>query len=89
MSPYADFLIAYQYAAYLRGPFLGVILLLGGVAAVRRPGVALLPWRRACWSARSRCSTSTTGTCCRSSPSPAWPPALVQAPGVRTGPRRA
>jgi hypothetical protein len=44
VSPYADFLVAYQYAAYLRGPLLGAILLLGGVAAVRRPGVALLPW---------------------------------------------
>ncbi|MEW1844003.1 hypothetical protein AB0392_39165 [Nonomuraea angiospora] len=44
VSPYADFLIAYQYAAYLRGPFLGLILLLGLVAAVRRPRVALLPW---------------------------------------------
>ncbi|MEW9552420.1 hypothetical protein [Nonomuraea sp. NPDC050783] len=44
VSPYADFLIAYQYAAYLRGPFLGLILLLGAVAAVRRPRVALLPW---------------------------------------------
>ncbi|GAA1756446.1 hypothetical protein [Nonomuraea bangladeshensis] len=44
VSPYADLLVAYQYAAYLRGPLLGAILLLGGVAAVRRPGVALLPW---------------------------------------------
>ncbi|MCK2213401.1 hypothetical protein MF672_006275 [Actinomadura sp. ATCC 31491] len=44
VSPWADLLIAYQYAAYLRGPFLGLILLLGAVAAARRPGVALLPW---------------------------------------------
>ncbi|MEV5322735.1 hypothetical protein AB0K67_01200 [Nonomuraea sp. NPDC052634] len=43
VSPYADFLIAYQYVAYLRGPFLAAILLLGTVAAIRRPRVALLP----------------------------------------------
>ncbi|MGW2158498.1 hypothetical protein [Nonomuraea sp. NPDC001699] len=47
VSPYADFLIAYQYAAYLRGPFLGLILQLGAGAAVRRPRVALLPWAAA------------------------------------------
>ncbi|WP_346433664.1 hypothetical protein [Nonomuraea composti] len=44
VSPYADVLIAYQYAAYLRGPVLGLILLLGAFAAIRRPRVALLPW---------------------------------------------
>ncbi|MFB9477358.1 hypothetical protein ACFFR3_48355 [Nonomuraea salmonea] len=44
VSPYADVLIAYQYVAYLRGPFLAAILLLGALAAIRRPGAALLPW---------------------------------------------
>ncbi|GAA3679553.1 hypothetical protein GCM10022224_049730 [Nonomuraea antimicrobica] len=44
VSPYADFLIAYQYPAYLRGPLLGAILLLGAAGAVLRPRTALLPW---------------------------------------------
>ncbi|MEU6716483.1 hypothetical protein ABZ897_33885 [Nonomuraea sp. NPDC046802] len=44
VSPWADFLIAYQYPAYLRRPLLGVILLLGAAGAVPRPRTALLPW---------------------------------------------
>ncbi|GGO20018.1 hypothetical protein GCM10010116_40140 [Microbispora rosea subsp. aerata] len=46
VRPYADLLIAYQYPAYLRGPVLGAILLLGLLGALRRPGraAALLPW---------------------------------------------
>ncbi|MBO3747811.1 phospholipid carrier-dependent glycosyltransferase [Streptosporangiaceae bacterium NEAU-GS5] len=43
VDPYAGFLIAYQYPAYLRGPFIAAILLLGGIGAVRRRGAAL-PW---------------------------------------------
>lgn len=43
-GPYADFLIAYQYPAYLRGPLLAVILLLGVAGAVLRRRTALLPW---------------------------------------------
>ncbi|MEU0566899.1 hypothetical protein ABZ297_16130 [Nonomuraea sp. NPDC005983] len=43
-GPYADFLIAYQYPAYLRGPMLAAILLLGAAGAVLRRRTALLPW---------------------------------------------
>ncbi|RBQ21370.1 hypothetical protein DP939_01230 [Spongiactinospora rosea] len=44
VEPYASFLIAYQYPAYLRGPYIAAILLLGGAGALlgRRP--AALPW---------------------------------------------
>lgn len=44
VRPYSDLLIAYQYPAYLRGPLIGVILLVGAVGVVlRRRGVPL-PW---------------------------------------------
>ncbi|WP_204358490.1 hypothetical protein [Streptosporangium sp. 'caverna'] len=67
VEPYASFLGAYQYSAYLRGPLLGVILAAGGLGAVLRRRTALLPWgsRRRCWWDRWRCSTSTTATSCR------------------------
>ncbi|MEU1732575.1 phospholipid carrier-dependent glycosyltransferase [Streptosporangium sp. NPDC020145] len=42
VQPYAGFLQAFQNPSYLRGPFLGVILLLGA-AGLRRKDV-LLPW---------------------------------------------
>jgi hypothetical protein len=41
VEPYAAFLVAYQYPAYVRGPFLAAILL-AGLAGLRRG--ALLPW---------------------------------------------
>lgn len=59
VRPYADFLVAYQHPAYLRGPMLGAILLVGALGSVgvtrvarrrRRAGdrwerrAALLPW---------------------------------------------
>ncbi|WP_245966289.1 hypothetical protein [Sphaerisporangium album] len=44
VRPYSDFLIAYQYLAYLRGPLLGAILLVGAAGAVLRRHGAALPW---------------------------------------------
>ncbi|GII87385.1 hypothetical protein Ssi03_53750 [Sphaerisporangium siamense] len=44
VSPYSDFLIAYQYPAYLRGPMLAAILLAGAAGVLRRRRAALLPW---------------------------------------------
>ncbi|MGW3363872.1 hypothetical protein ACWDOR_13090 [Streptosporangium canum] len=44
VRPYADLLVAYQYPAYLRGPLLGAILLVGAVGAVLRRRAVLLPW---------------------------------------------
>ncbi|MGI5157363.1 hypothetical protein [Microbispora sp. CA-102843] len=44
VRPYADLLIAYQYPAYLRGPVLAAILVLGLVGALRRPWRTALPW---------------------------------------------
>ncbi|MBB6476673.1 phospholipid carrier-dependent glycosyltransferase [Sphaerisporangium rubeum] len=45
-EPYAGFLMAYQYPAYVRGPMIAVILLLGGLGAIVRRS-ALLPWAAA------------------------------------------
>ncbi|WP_405085362.1 hypothetical protein [Microbispora sp. NBC_01389] len=44
VRPYADLLVAYQYPAYLRGPLLAAVLLVGAAGAVRRPRTAALPW---------------------------------------------
>ncbi|WP_214109859.1 hypothetical protein [Acrocarpospora catenulata] len=44
VDPYASFLIAYQYLAYLRGPLKAAILLLGAYAAIRSPRTAALPF---------------------------------------------
>lgn len=41
VQPYAGFLVVYQHIAYLRGPFLAAILLLGLLGIRRR---TLLPW---------------------------------------------
>ncbi|GAA0432917.1 hypothetical protein Acor_06840 [Acrocarpospora corrugata] len=47
VDPYASFLIAYQYPAYLRGPMIAAILLIGAYAAIRRPRTAALPFTTA------------------------------------------
>lgn len=44
VGPYSDFLVAYQYPAYLRGPLLAAILLAGAAGALPRRRTALLPW---------------------------------------------
>ncbi|MEV8634885.1 hypothetical protein AB0395_24840 [Streptosporangium sp. NPDC051023] len=44
VEPYAGLLAAYTYPAYLHGPLLGVVLLLGGLGALLRRRLALLPW---------------------------------------------
>ncbi|MEW9533522.1 hypothetical protein [Microbispora sp. NPDC049125] len=47
VRPFADVLVAYQYPAYLRGPFLAAILVAGALGAVMRRRAALLPWTMA------------------------------------------
>ncbi|MFC4590696.1 hypothetical protein [Sphaerisporangium corydalis] len=47
VEPYAGFLVAYQYPAYLRGPLIAAILLLGGAGALFRRRRASLPWAAA------------------------------------------
>ncbi|MGW4638162.1 hypothetical protein ACWEN6_06530 [Sphaerisporangium sp. NPDC004334] len=44
VEPYASFMIAYQYPAYLPGPLLAVILLVGAAGVFRRPRSVWLPW---------------------------------------------
>ncbi|GAA1309949.1 hypothetical protein Psi02_40800 [Planotetraspora silvatica] len=44
VRPYSDILIAYQYPAYLRGPMLAAILLVGAAGAALRRRTVLLPW---------------------------------------------
>ncbi|GAA3107740.1 phospholipid carrier-dependent glycosyltransferase [Streptosporangium carneum] len=44
VEPYASLLAAYRYPAYLHGPLLGAVLLLGVLGALPRRRQALLPW---------------------------------------------
>ncbi|GGK81168.1 hypothetical protein Sme01_44310 [Sphaerisporangium melleum] len=44
VEPWAGFLMVYQYPAYLRGPVIGLILLVGGLGAVAGRRRAALPW---------------------------------------------
>ncbi len=44
VEPYAGLLAAYRYPTYLHGPLLGAVLLLGGLGAMVRRRLALLPW---------------------------------------------
>ena len=89
VKPFAYLMSGYERVFYLYGPLFGLILLLGLgsiIRVTRRPGGGsgwgaggtgrarcrgCPPW--CCWSSRSPWPTSTTGTSCRSSRSPAWP----------------
>ncbi|MFI7612296.1 hypothetical protein ACIBP6_13845 [Nonomuraea terrae] len=44
VEPYASILAAYRYPWLLHGPLLAVLLVVGGLGALRRRGPALLPW---------------------------------------------